>query len=117
MGSGRFDEERIGSLRKATRYPRNATDAPTASWVTLRFIQERLHFTAQGRQICFEDSPNHLIRDESVAMDQPVAEGNDPATGANPVGKVRVQAEGLIKGSPHDFELSLYADRRRASAE
>jgi hypothetical protein len=46
-----------------------------------------------------------------------VAEGNDPATGANPVGKVRVQAEGLIKGSPHDFELSLYADRRRASAE
>jgi hypothetical protein len=41
-------------------------------------------------------------------MNQSVAEGNDTAAGANTVGKVRVQAEGLIKGFPHDLELSLY---------
>src|SRR5208337_1875896 len=41
-------------------------------------------------------------------MDQPVAEGNDPATVANTFGKVRVQPEGLIKGFSDDFELSLY---------
>ena len=42
-------------------------------------------------------------------MDQPVAEGNDPATVANTVGKVRVQPEGLTNP---DFSRRLDVLRR-----
>jgi hypothetical protein len=41
-------------------------------------------------------------------MDQSIAEGDDPAAVANTVGKFRHLVKGLIKGLPHDFELSLY---------
>jgi hypothetical protein len=60
----------LGATGEKSRRPEGqGLRQPAASWVTLRFIQERLHFMAQGGQISFENSPNHLIRNESVAMD------------------------------------------------
>ena len=59
---------------------------PLTSLPASRFIQQRVHLAAQCRQVNLQHSPNQFICNRSVAMDQTVAEGNDPLGIANAAG-------------------------------
>ena len=82
--------------------------APVRDNFPLGFIQERLHLATQPGEIFLKHSPDNLIGNERVAMDQPVAKCDDPAAIADPVGKIGRQTESLIKRFPNYFELPLH---------
>ena len=71
---------------------------------------------AECRQVRFQGTPNYLVVDVCVAVDQAVTKRDDPLTIADVYSKGCVSFEHLIEGFSDDFELGFYSGSQHDTA-
>jgi hypothetical protein len=70
-------------------------------------FQQQFYFPGEHREVCFDNAPDHIVRDDRVPVDQLVSEGNDPGGAADFCGKSRIVPECLVQCFANDLELAF----------
>jgi len=75
-------------------------------------FQQLLYFPGEHREVCFDNAPDHIVRDNRVPVDQLVSERNNPGRAADFCSKSRIVPECLVQGFPNDPELAFDAETK-----
>ena len=70
--------------------------------------QEIPHLTGENRQVTFDDTPDNLIRNSCVAMDQAVPECDDQGCIGDLPLEVRLSPQKMVQRFADDLKLPLH---------